>query len=126
MALCSKTYAIQSGDMYAPCLSKFSSKGVPKKNLGVAPIDKMATVLKTNQPFTSEFDSICMDNQSQRVVSIKKQRTGLTAKYRKRMLDEDGVHTLPLAVTLYGGCTPESACSKRRRLNEGNEKQTKS
>ena len=125
VALCSKTYAVQAGDLYAPSLSKYSSKGVPKQNLGTAPIDKMATVLKTGQPFATDFNSISMDKQSQRVVSIKKTRTGLTSRYRKRMLEEDGVHTLPLAVTLYGGCTPESACSKRRRLNEGTEKQRK-
>ena len=92
VALCSKTYIINNDAQY-----KFSCKGINKRNLtDVAEIYK--SVLKTQTPRSSKNTGFRVRDNS--VFTYTMMRCGFTYFYCKRQVDDDGIHTKPLDITL--------------------------
>lgn len=123
ISLCSKTYSVISCDPYQPVISKFSSKGIPNRMLKHAPIQDYHNVLKTQTPMDVSFPSIVKDIKSQKVVSRTMCRAGISAKYLKRKLEPDLIHTMPLGLIVRSGLEVEAPEMKRRRIEISLERQ---
>ena len=92
IALCSKTYIINNDEK-----SKFSCKGINKRNVtNVKDIYK--DVLETQEPYTAKNVGFKMRDNS--VFTYSMLRNGFTYFYCKREVLEDGIHTMPLDITL--------------------------
>ena len=93
IALCSKTYSCYCDRTKAV---KLSSKGVNKQHLG-EPMEKYRKVLFGN-------GVICSKNRGFRVVNsnsiytYEQEKRGLSAFYPKRVVLDDGIHTIPLNI----------------------------
>ena len=93
VGLCSTTYAAQATNGQV----KFSCKGVNKKRVG-DPLEQMTKVLETRTPASCiNVGFRAKDNQ---VFTYEEGRQGFSYLYCKRRLCDDGIHTVPLDITL--------------------------
>ena len=92
IGLCSKTYMIRNGDDV-----KFSSKGISKQKVK-DPEHIFKTVIETQVPATGVNKGFrARDNH---MFSYTQERCGFSYLYMKRKVLDDGIHTVPLEITL--------------------------
>ena len=91
-ALCSKTYIINHEEKF-----KLSCKGINKHTLS-KPNEIYKEVLETQKPHTSLNKGFRMRDNS--IYTYSMLRCGITYFYCKREVLEDGIHTIPLDITL--------------------------
>jgi hypothetical protein len=90
--LCSKTYFVGNGKEY-----KFSSKGISKSRVK-DPLNTFKNVLETKQSSGApNMGFICKNNS---MFTYKQNRDGFAYFYCKRQIQDDGISTIPLQLTL--------------------------
>ena len=93
IGLCSKTYVVSKSDHEC----KFSSKGVGKRFV-TDPLGTFRDVLQSQRPATGTNRGFRARNNG--IFTYEQERTGFSYFYCKRRVLDDGIHTVPLDITL--------------------------
>lgn len=93
ISLCSKTYLIKKGEV-----CKFSSKGVNKQYVK-NPLNIFRSVLQDKQSRGSVNAGFRLQNNS--ICTYSQEKLAFPYLYCKRQICADGVHTIPLDITLH-------------------------
>ena len=96
LCLCSKTYCCYDANTNK---YKFSSKGLNKRTFedsGDGPLTKYRKVLSEQENITSTNRGFRTNNHS--IATYEQTKKGLSYFYPKRIVEEDGIHTLPLNI----------------------------